>query len=39
MLRGLTAMNSSHLFLTLDARQITIMDQMRILIDTYDTLH
>ena len=38
MLRGLAAMNSSNSFLTLDARQITIMDQMRILIDTYDTL-
>ena len=32
VLRGLAAMNSAHSSLTLDARQITIMDQMRILL-------
>ena len=37
-MRGLAAMNSSHSSLTLDARQITIMDQMRILFDPYDAL-
>ena len=37
-MRGLAAMNSSHSSLTLDARQITIMDQMSILFDPYDAL-